>query len=119
MPADVLVVDDDPAILAAMASVLELRGVTCQTASSGEEALGAVAARPPTLLILDFNMPGMTGVEVLHRLRAAGVETPAVLMSAALTDLSQRAGELGFQGYLDKPFALADVVRLVDQLAAT
>jgi DNA-binding response OmpR family regulator len=115
MPGPILIVDDDPAILGALTTIMSLCSHCCRTAPNGKEALEAALTEEPSLILLDFHLPGMTGSEVLQQLRAAGVAAPAVLMSAAVTDLEQEARDHGFDAVLPKPFALAQVIALVDR----
>src|SRR3954469_21267035 len=69
-PARILVVDDHPDNLAVLQARLEARGYTVGTAEDGEEALNAVYADPPDLVILDVMMPKIDGMEVVRRLKA-------------------------------------------------
>jgi two-component system response regulator PrrA len=112
----VLVVGDDPAILASIESLLGFRDVACRTAPSGVDALAAAVADRPALVFLDLNMPGLDGIETFDRLRALGVDCPIVLMSATACDIGRRAETSGFACSLQKPFALADVFALLDRL---
>jgi CheY-like chemotaxis protein len=111
----VLVVDDDPAMLGAMATILAIAKQCCRIAPNGEEAYDAALVEHPTLIVVDFNMPGMNGIELLEKLRAAGIQSPAVLMSAEVKDLRQRAESAGFNAYLPKPFALAEMMTLLER----
>ncbi len=73
---DLLVVDDDPSIVAALERGLRLEGFAVRSAGGGRAALRAVDERVPDLIVLDVNMPDLDGVAVTRRLRADGVETP-------------------------------------------
>ena len=68
--ADILVVNDAPANVRLLKTILEARGYEVRSASSGAEALAAVAERRPDLVLLDVVMPGMDGLEACRRLRA-------------------------------------------------
>lgn len=76
----VLCVDDEPHILKSLRRVLHDRRIEVVTAAGGEEALRALAAAPPDLVILDVAMPGMDGYEALARIRAAS-DVPVVMMT--------------------------------------
>ena len=115
MPGPVLVVDDDPAILDSIGVALRFRDVPCRTAASGQEALDEAAAATPSLILLDFNMPGINGIETYNRLRASGIRSPVVLMSATSRDVPERPTEMGLSGFLRKPFALTEVFALLDR----
>jgi len=109
----VLVVDDDHDICALIADALDEHGYEVETATSGEAALRAVGARRPDLVMLDVNMPGIDGWDVLNELRAAaGDQTPVVVMTAGF-DAQERALATGAQGYLSKPFDLDDLQHAV------
>lgn len=79
----VVVVDDDPLFLRTLSMNLEDSGLTVESFTDGDTAIGAVAAgAPPAALLLDWQMPGLDGLEVLRRLRAAGVSAPAIFLTA-------------------------------------
>ncbi|MCX6360173.1 MAG: response regulator [Armatimonadetes bacterium] len=104
--ATILLVDDVPESLSALAEILGAAGFVVLPADSGELALASVAARPPDLVLLDIRMPGMDGFEVCRRLKsdAATAEIPVIFLSAG-TDLSDRVGafEVGAVDYVSKP----------------
>lgn len=115
MPADatpeVLVVDDDESIRTSLARGLGLSGFDVRTAATGTEALAAVADREPACIVLDVDMPGMSGVEVVETLRRNGIGA-AVCMLSALVTVDDRVTGLaaGADDYLVKPFALTELV---------
>ena len=84
--ARVLVADDSETILLLMRTRLEMEGYEVETAADGQEVMDAIHARrapkPPDLLLLDAMMPRKSGIDALRELRAAGVETPALIVSA-------------------------------------
>ncbi|MFI9807505.1 response regulator transcription factor [Streptomyces sp. NPDC052301] len=110
-PGAVLIVDDDDAIRRALARGLRLNGFAVRTAADGPEALAAIEQAPPDVLVLDVSMPGMSGIQVCTRLRAAGQDMP-VLMLSALDETADRIAGLqaGGDDYLVKPFALQELV---------
>ncbi|QMU72634.1 response regulator transcription factor [Streptacidiphilus sp. P02-A3a] len=107
----VLVVDDDAAIRRSLERGLRLSGFAVTLAEGGLQALAAHEQAPPDVLVLDVSMPDLPGTEVCRRLRAAGDETP-VLMLSALDQLDDRLAGLqaGADDYLVKPFALQELV---------
>ncbi|MHA6760486.1 response regulator transcription factor [Streptacidiphilus sp. PAMC 29251] len=107
----VLVVDDDAAIRRSLERGLRLSGFAVGLAEGGLAALAALEQAPPDVLVLDVSMPDLSGTEVCRRLRAAGDETP-VLMLSALDQLEDRIAGLqaGADDYLVKPFALQELV---------
>lgn len=112
---DILVVDDTPANLELLASMLRERGYTVRLAPSGRVALMAVEARRPDLVLLDINMPEMDGYEVCRRLRA-GDRPPPVLFLSAMTGTSDRvrAFDAGGVDYVSKPFQVEEVIARVE-----
>ncbi len=116
MSANVLVVDDDPKITQLLRRTLSIEGYKVQTAESGVAGLEAARSHEPDLVILDILMPGMDGLEVCRRLRAAS-ETP-ILMLTAKDDVSDRVEGLdcGADDYVVKPFALEELLARVRAL---
>lgn len=113
----VLVVDDDPGIREIVEWALTDEGYTVVTVANGEEALRRVEQRVPAVVLLDLQMPVMTGWDVLHRLRASRVTAPVVFMTAGY-QAQEEARRHGVAGFLAKPFDLADLLNAVDRFVA-
>jgi DNA-binding response OmpR family regulator len=112
----VLVVDDEPGIRTAMARGLTAEGMEIVALGDGPSALTAALTGSFDAIVLDIILPGLSGYRVLEQLRAAGVDTPVLLVSAKDGEWDQADGlDLGADGYLVKPFAF---VVLVAQLKA-
>src|ERR1044071_7868617 len=107
-PARILIADDEPTILELLRTVLSIWSCEVELCADGETALGRALEGKFDLLLLDFQMPRRTGLEVLRRLRASNVSTPAILMSGHLSEAA-RQESLTFPGvqFLPKPFTLA------------
>src|SRR5947209_19736181 len=82
MKAHILVVDDDPRITDLLRRILAYEGHSVAIASSGNEALNRTLERDPALIVLDIMLPGITGLEVARRLRAAGDNVPILMLTA-------------------------------------
>lgn len=106
----VLIVDDEPAVVAALERALRTDGYETSVARDGQAALAALAAGRPDLVVLDVMMPKVDGLEVCRRLRASGDRTP-VLMLTARNGVDDRVDGLdaGADDYLPKPFALREL----------
>ena len=114
--ARVLVVDDEPGIRTALVRGLGAEGMEVEAVGDGHSALAAAVTGGFDVIVLDIILPGLSGYRVLERLRAAGVDTPVLLLSAKDGEFDQADGlDLGADGYLVKPFAF---VVLVAQLKA-
>jgi len=101
----ILVVDDEPAIVAVVRERLERDGFAVRSAASGEEALAHMDADAADLIVLDLMLPGMDGFEVLRRLRRGGHTVPVIVLTARDEDVDKIVGlELGADDYLVKPF---------------
>jgi two-component system response regulator MprA len=113
----VLIVDDDQKLLKMLQRTLTYEGLSVKTAVNGQEALTQVDAQQPDLVILDWMMPQMNGIEVLRRLRADNNQT-FILMLTARDALENRVEglESGADDYLVKPFAPAELVARVHAL---
>jgi two-component system, cell cycle response regulator DivK len=106
-PAQVVIADDDPAIGALLTATLRRTGAECRLARSGAEALALVREIVPDALILDVNMPGMDGFEVLTYLRADNLTAriPVVLLTARQQEADVLKGfSCGASDYITKPF---------------
>jgi two-component system response regulator MprA len=78
----ILVVDDDLAVSRSIDRALRLEGYDVTTVSSGGEALEALAQTPPDALVLDLGLPDLDGLTVCRRMRAAGDDTPVLMLTA-------------------------------------
>lgn len=111
----VLVVDDDPTVSEVVTAYLERAGFTVHRAADGPAALEAAARHRPDLVVLDLMLPGMDGLEVCRRLRAASgsaADPVAVVMLTARGDEEDRilGLEVGADDYVTKPFSPRELV---------
>lgn len=107
-PVRILVADDEAAILELVQTVLSLWGFQAELRPDGDSALARALEGGFGLLLLDYQMPGKTGLEVLRALRAAGRNVPAILMSGYLSDpVVKECEALAGLRLLAKPFTLA------------
>ena len=109
----VLVVDDEPDIRMLLRMMLEPTGVDVIEASNGEDCLARVDAGGVDVMVLDLLMPGMDGFAVLEGLRGRGLidALPVLVLSAHADQTSAReALQAGCVGYINKPFATAEVL---------
>jgi two-component system, OmpR family, phosphate regulon response regulator PhoB len=110
----ILVVDDDAPILLLMRNVLREFGFEAITANSGAEAIHQARTRSPKLMLLDRNMPGMTGDEVLQKLRAEdGLASLPVLILSGEPLEEDEVRRIGATGAVLKPF---DVPKLIETI---
>jgi DNA-binding response OmpR family regulator len=113
----VLVVDDDAAIREALERALRVEGFAIESAGGGRAALAAVARRPPAAIVLDVTMPDLNGRAVCARLRADGLRTPILILSARDEVADRVAGlQAGADDYLVKPFAVEELVARLQAL---
>lgn len=109
--ARVLVVDDETNIVELLSVSLKFQGFEVYTASSGPAALDRAREIRPDAVILDVMMPGMDGFGVLRRLRADGIDAPALFLTARDSLQDKITGlTLGGDDYVTKPFSLEEVV---------
>ena len=111
----ILVVDDDPTILATVSEALDLEGFPVVTATNGAEALDEVTRHRPSLVLLDMRMPVLDGWDFMRAVRERGLTLTVVVMTAA-ADASRWGREIGAQAVLAKPFELDELVRAVEQV---
>jgi len=107
----VLIVDDEPAVRAALDRALRLDGYDVALAADGHEALDRVAEVRHDAIVLDVAMPGLDGLQVCRRLRDAGDRTPVLMLTARDAIDDRVAGlDAGADDYLVKPFALRELI---------
>ncbi|MBQ6314210.1 MAG: response regulator transcription factor [Mogibacterium sp.] len=101
----VLVVDDDKTILTMLHKALKSSGITADLAISGEAAITLLAENEYDLILLDINMRGMDGFEVIQKIRGDGLSTPVMVVSGRKEDKDALYGlEIGADDYITKPF---------------
>ena len=106
----VLVVDDEPAVRAALERALRLEGYDVELAADGSEALHRLSLGAPDAVVLDVMMPNVDGLEVCRRLRETGDRTPVLMLTARDAVEDRVAGlDAGADDYLVKPFALEEL----------
>ncbi len=106
----VLIVDDEESIRSILSRKLEFDGYHCEVAADGREALHKASMKSYDLVLLDINMPGLSGIEVLRRLTADYPDTCVIMITAiADTEIYIEALRLGAYDYVTKPFDLDDV----------
>ncbi|MBM4063646.1 MAG: response regulator transcription factor [Planctomycetes bacterium] len=112
-----LIVEDDAAIADGLALNLRLEGFSPTKASSGEEALEAAGRAQFRLILLDINLPSVSGLEVLRTLRERGDETPIIVLSARQDEYDKVAAlRLGADDYVTKPFGVAELLARIDSV---
>jgi DNA-binding response OmpR family regulator len=120
--AHILVVDDEPEIVTLVTKVLEARGHRVTIARDGQEALDAIAAERPDVLVIDLGLPKVDGLEVTKRLRAdaATKDLRIVMLTAALPTVADadRGLAVGADEYVVKPFLRVVLVHNVERLLA-
>jgi CheY-like chemotaxis protein len=121
--ARVLVADDSETILLLMRTRLELAGHQVETAADGQEVTeivdGHSPEEQPQVLLLDAMMPRKSGIDALRELRDAGVETPALIVSAHQNPTDADAPtDLEISGYVTKPIDFERLLGEIDKLAA-
>jgi DNA-binding response OmpR family regulator len=111
---DVLIVDDEPQVREVVATYLEREGFSVRAAADGHDALVEIGRRRPDALVLDLMLPGVSGLEVLHRLRSGGDEVPVIVLSARGSEPERVAGlELGADDYVAKPASPREIAARV------
>jgi DNA-binding response OmpR family regulator len=121
MTGPVLIIEDEPDIAEVLCYSLEKAGFKTRAVFTGEDGLSASLdrANPPSLILLDLLLPGMTGMEICRRLRnePATLDTPIVIITAKALPADITASiELGVNEFIVKPFSVREVVGQVRSL---
>lgn len=115
----VLVIEDEPNIIEAVSFILSRDGWEVKTHANGHDAMEAVRARAPDLIILDVMLPGKSGFDILQEIRADAVHarTPVLMLTArGQTKDREMAERAGASQYMTKPFSNAEVLAAVRAL---
>jgi two-component system OmpR family response regulator len=113
----ILVVDDEQSIVDAVATALRYEGYEVDEATTGRGALAAVSEHEPDLIVLDWMLPDLEGIEVGRRLRAQGFKTAVLFLTAKdSTENKVDALRAGGDDYVTKPFSLAELVARVQAI---
>ena len=116
---DILIVEDEPAILTSLEFILQHAGWKTKSVTDGEAAINSVQVAPPKIVVLDLMLPKRNGFEVLKVIRSqpATRELPVLILTAkGQQQDKQTARELGANDFVTKPYANTDVVEAVANL---
>lgn len=115
MTARILIVEDDPSILAGLELNLSMEGYQINAARDGEEAIDVAQRLDFDLVLLDLMLPKKNGLEVLEALRKHQPELPVIILSARDTQVDKVAGlDLGADDYVTKPFGLPELLARIN-----
>ena len=111
---EILVVDDDSKILGAIKRILEREGFVVHCVESGEEALAQIKERTFSLMITDYNMPGLNGLELARKGLELAPRMPIILDTGGITPIITRlAKEIGIAKVLTKPFLTSELMKTI------
>ncbi len=115
-PFDILLIDDEEDYALTLGERLELRDLETRVALSGEQGLEMLAERRPSLVLLDMRMPGLSGVEVLERIRQIAPDQTVIIITGYCSEGDfVRAQSLGVQGYLTKPLNFEELLQAIEK----
>lgn len=110
-----LVVDDEKEAVGSLSAVFTARGYQVLQAGSGDEALAILSREPVDLAVLDLNMPGISGIDVLRHVKAKIPQTK-VLVITGYPEREPEARQSGCDGFIRKPFAIGDLIEQIHSL---
>lgn len=114
---NVLVVDDTKNIRVLLTTCLEIEGYHVRSVSDGNQALQLLETESFDLIFLDIKLPEYSGTEVLRRMRAGGIETPVIIMTAfATVKNAVECTKLGAVAYLQKPFSAEKIRQVLEEV---
>ena len=114
----ILVIEDDEYSRDALAHLLAAEGYDAQSASDGESGMAKAHEMQPDLIVLDLNLPGIDGKQVIQMLRNDGPlrDVPILIVTGDEDRAAQSAVEVGADGYLTKPVEFDDLIRAIDKV---
>lgn len=113
MGKEILVVDDQPGIRMLLSDILTNEGYQVSTAETGKGALEKASVNHYDLLILDYKLPFLDGVEVLQQLEQREIKTPAILISGLVNDIVHESSNSLIVKVIAKPFNVQDIQQSV------
>lgn len=117
MSVRILVAEDDPRLRSVLERALKENGYAVDSVADGQEALGYLRAYDYAVMVLDWRMPKMSGIELLRQARARHVATPVLMLTAKDTTADRVTGlDTGADDYLVKPFQLAELLARIRAL---
>jgi DNA-binding response OmpR family regulator len=113
----ILVIDDDPSLRDTLGVMLEREGFEAVLAADGRAGFERAIALKPRLILVDLRMPRLSGTEVCKRLRARGIKTPLIVLSAAAAEIDKvRLLDIGADDYMVKPFGVRELLARIRAL---
>ena len=113
----VLVIDDDSSVRDTVGIMLEQEGFRAVLAGDGDTGFRQALAVKPELILVDLKMPGLSGVEVCKQLRATGIQTPVIVLSALATETDKvQLLDIGADDYMVKPFGTRELLARIRAL---
>ena len=112
----IFIIDDDDAVRASTRALLEAQGYAVRDFFSAEQFLETARGHSADCLVLDVNLSGMSGVELIEQLRAQGVQTPVIIVSANGKQTMARATRAGVAAILRKPMAADALLHWLEQI---
>lgn len=110
----ILIIEDDPAIAAFVQTALEREGYRAEVSASGDGALARLEHSSPDLILLDWMLPGMDGLQVCQAIRRRPLYIPIIMLTAKDEDVDKVIGlEIGADDYITKPFKVRELVARV------
>jgi FixJ family two-component response regulator len=110
------VVDDDEAVRSSTRALLEVFGYAVRDFASAEQMIASADVSRAGCLILDYNLPGMSGIDLIHKMRADGVQTPVIIVSANGKNLATQAAKAGVVAILRKPVVAQALTQWLEQI---
>src|SRR5262245_34536045 len=111
----IAIVDDEPSVLKALRRFFRVRGIQAKTYASAEEFVASLPEGRPECAIVDLQLPGMTGLELLQHLKSRGIEIPSIIITArGDAGTRERCEAAGAVAFFSKPFENAALLAAID-----